>query len=30
MPLGYPDEIPEPKILRSLEDMISYETFSRE
>jgi nitroreductase len=30
VPLGYPDEIPEPKILRSLEDMISYETFIRE
>jgi nitroreductase len=30
VPLGFPDEIPEPKILRSLEDMISYETFSRE
>jgi nitroreductase len=29
IPLGYPDEIPEPKILRSLEDMISYETFGR-
>lgn len=29
VPLGYPDEIPEPKILRPLEDMISYETFSR-
>jgi|SRR4030042_720127 nitroreductase len=30
VPLGYPDEIPEPKILRSVEDMISYETFSKE
>jgi nitroreductase len=30
VPLGYPDEIPEPKILRSLEEMISYETFNRE
>jgi nitroreductase len=30
VPLGYPDEIPEPKIVRPLEDMISYETFGRE
>jgi nitroreductase len=30
VPLGYPDEIPELKILRSVEDMISYETFSKE
>jgi len=30
VPLGYPDEIPEPKIIRPLEDMISNETFSRE
>jgi nitroreductase len=28
VPLGYPDEIPEPKMIRPLEDMISYETFS--
>lgn len=28
IPLGYPDEIPEPKMLRPIEDMISYETFS--
>jgi nitroreductase len=27
IPLGYPDEIPEPKMARSLEEMISYETF---
>jgi len=30
VPLGYPDEISEPKILSPLEDMISYETFNRE
>jgi nitroreductase len=30
IPLGYPDEIPEPKTLRSLEEMISYETFRGE
>jgi nitroreductase len=30
VPLGYPDEIPEPKMITPLEDMISYETFSRE
>ena len=30
VPLGYPDEIPEPKVIRSLEDMISYETFDKE
>jgi len=29
VPLGYPDEIPEPKMIRALEDMISYETFGR-
>ncbi len=29
IPLGYPDEISEPKILRSLEDVVSYETFGR-
>ena len=30
VPLGYPDEVPEPKILRPVEDMISYETFGKE
>ncbi len=30
IPLGYPDEIPEPKMLRSLEEMTCYETFRRE
>jgi len=30
VPLGYPDEIPEFKMVRPLEDMISYETFGRE
>jgi nitroreductase len=30
VPLGYPDEIPEPKVVKSLNGMISYETFSRE
>jgi nitroreductase len=30
VPLGYPDEIPKPKILSPLKDMISYETFNRE
>ena len=30
IPLGYPDEIPEPKMVRSLEEMIYYETFRRE
>ena len=30
IPLGYPDEIPEPKMLRSLEETIYYETFRRE
>jgi nitroreductase len=30
VPLGYPNEIPEPKNLRPLEDMIYYETFGRE
>lgn len=29
IPLGYPDEIPEPKRVSSLEEMISYESFSR-
>jgi nitroreductase len=29
VPLGYPDETPEPKTVRPLEDMISYETFGR-
>jgi nitroreductase len=29
IPLGYPDEIPEPKTVSSLEEMISYETFRR-
>jgi nitroreductase len=29
IPLGYPDEIPEPKKVSSLEEMISYETFRR-
>ncbi len=29
VPLGYPDEIPEPKTVRPLEDMISYETIGR-
>ncbi len=29
VPLGYPNEIPEPKALRTLEEMISYETFGR-
>ncbi len=27
IPLGYPDEIPEPKHVGSVEDMISYETY---
>jgi nitroreductase len=30
VPLGYPDEVPEPKIIRPLEDIISNETFGRE
>jgi nitroreductase len=30
IPLGYPDEIPEPKMLRPLEEMIYYETFRKE
>jgi nitroreductase len=30
IPLGYPDEIPEPKMLRSSEEMTCYETFRRE
>ena len=30
VPLGYPDEVPEPKTVRPLGDMISYETFSKE
>jgi len=30
VPLGYPDEIPESKMVRPLKDIISYETFSRE
>lgn len=30
IPLGYPDEIPEPKMLRPLEEMTCYETFRRE
>ncbi len=30
VPLGYPDEIPEPKGLKSLEGMISHETFGTE
>jgi len=30
IPLGYPDEIPEPKVSRSLEEMISYEAFRGE
>lgn len=30
VPLGYPDEIPESKMVRPLEDMISYETYGRE
>jgi nitroreductase len=29
VPLGYPDEVPEPKILKPVEDMISHETFSK-
>ena len=29
IPLGYPDEIPEPKRVSSLEEMISYESFRR-
>ena len=29
VPLGYPNEIPEPKMVTSLEDMISYETFRK-
>jgi len=29
VPLGYPDETPEAKIVRPLEDMISYETFHK-
>jgi nitroreductase len=29
IPLGYPDEIPEPKTVSTLEERISYETFSR-
>jgi nitroreductase len=27
IPLGYPDEVPEPKIVQSLEEMISYESY---
>lgn len=30
IPLGYPDEIPEPKVLRPLEKMIFHENFSKE
>jgi nitroreductase len=30
IPLGYPDEIPEPKMLRSLEEVTCYETFHSE
>lgn len=29
IPLGYPDEIPEPKVLRNIEDIISYETYRK-
>ena len=27
LPLGYPDELPEPKQIRTLEEMVSYEAF---
>jgi nitroreductase len=27
VPLGYPNEVPEPKIVQSLEEMISYESY---
>ena len=30
VPLGYPDEIPEPKPVRSLEDIMYYETYGKQ
>jgi len=30
VPLGYPDEVPEPKILKPVEDMISFEAYRKQ